>query len=94
MPTRHETDMITSPLTPGQVAERYGLNDDEAGQIATMNKYDQELADYAGYPEIQASIILERRENETRKKKRLTATGSGIIKIAGSPLPVDESRVA
>ncbi len=48
-----------------EVYKAYELQPDEVEKLHEVSTDDQELADYNGFPEIQAQIIVDRREHSS-----------------------------
>ncbi len=59
-PSRHEISLTASQPTPTEVGTRYQLPHEDTLKLQEMSACDQELADYHGYPEIQAQNLRDR----------------------------------
>lgn len=80
MPTRHEKDMSYTPLSVKDVASQFGLTEEETSMMQTMDKRFPEIADYRGYPEIQAEWIADHR-NIIEERLALGSDYAGFIGI-------------
>jgi hypothetical protein len=90
MSTRHELDETTPRRTVHEAAEAYDLTPYEVAKMHEMNKYDQELADYQGFPFVQAQILLDRREAGHSEVTYSNVTGMGITAEEMAP-PLNSS---
>jgi hypothetical protein len=52
---------LRKPTAQSVAANMYELTPDEASQLYAMDSADQPIADYSGFPEVQAQILLDRR---------------------------------
>jgi hypothetical protein len=80
MPTRHEKDMAYTILSMEDFASQFGLTEEEEIMMHTMDKRFPEIADYRGYPELQAEWIVDHRNII---QERL-ALGSDYLGFVGS----------
>jgi hypothetical protein len=78
MSTRHELDEATPRRTAYDAAEIYNLTPVEIAKMHEMDKDDQKLADYRGFPLVQAQILLDRREVGYSEVSYSNVTGMGI----------------
>jgi phage terminase small subunit len=85
MATRHEMDAATPRITVYDAAEVYELTHVEIAQMRGMDKDDQELADYTGFPMVQAQILLDRRETGYSEEIYSNVTGMGVTSEEMAP---------
>jgi hypothetical protein len=78
MRTRYEIDEATPRRTVYDAAELYDLTPVEVAKMQEMYKDDQELADYQGFPLVQAQILLDRREAGYNEVTYANVTGMGV----------------
>jgi hypothetical protein len=90
MSTRHEIDGATPGRTVYDAAEVYDLTPLEVARMHAMDKSDQELADYKGFPMVQAQILLDRRDVGCNEVTYSNVTGMGVTAEEMAP-PNDES---
>jgi hypothetical protein len=78
MSTRHELDEAAPRKTAYDAAEIYDLTPVEIAKMHEMDKDDQELADYRGFPLVQVQILLGRREVGYNEISYSNVTGMGV----------------
>jgi hypothetical protein len=93
MATRHETDAATPRISVYDAAELYNLTPAEIAQMHEMDKDDQELADYTGFPIVQAQVLLDRRESSSSEIIYPNVTGMGVTpEEMASPAATNPAR--
>lgn len=80
MPIRSEIDDYFYDSMEKAIA-RFGLNYEEVQQCNNMDKRDTELADYKGYPSIQARILTTRKKQAQAMKDWQAACNPAGIEI-------------
>jgi hypothetical protein len=92
MRTRQELDGATPRRTIYDAVEVYDLTPLEVAKMHEMDKADQELADYKGFPMVQAQILKDRREAGYCEVTYSNVTGMGVTAEEMTPTDDESSR--